>query len=97
LRAWQSAHLDVYPVDGEHPHADTDLVIGYPDNPMSWDDLYAKFEGLVEPVLGIDRTTALFECLRHFDRAGSLATAMPLLGSAPHSKPALRRAAATIG
>jgi hypothetical protein len=50
---------------------------------MIWNDLYAKFEGLVEPVLGMDKTTALFDCLRHFDRPGSLATAMPLLGSSP--------------
>jgi 2-methylcitrate dehydratase PrpD len=96
-QAPHSAHLDVYLEGGEHLHADTDVVIGHPENPMSWDDLHAKFEGLVEPVLGMDRTTALFECLRHFDRAGSLATAMPLLGSAPNLKPALRSTAAAIG
>lgn len=82
-QAPHSAHLDVYLEGGEHLHADTDIVIGHPENPMSWDDLYAKFEGLVEPVLGMDKTTALFDCLRHFDRPGSLATAMPLLGSSP--------------
>ena len=97
-QAPHSAHLDVYLEGGEHLHADTDIVIGHPDNPMSWDDLYVKFEGLVEPVLGGDKAQALFECLQHFDRAGSLAEALPLLGSKPRVRQPARggsRATAT--
>ena len=37
------AHLDVWTEDGEHLHADTAVVIGHPDNPMSEDELHAKF------------------------------------------------------
>ena len=91
-QAPHSAHLDVYLEGGEHLHADTDIVIGHPDNPMSWDDLYTKFEGLVGPVLGNDKTIALFDCLRNFDRAGALAEAMPLLGTAPDSMQPVRAA-----
>jgi 2-methylcitrate dehydratase PrpD len=82
-QAPHSAHLDVWLDGGEHLHADTEIVIGHPDNPMSWDDLYTKFTGLVEPVLGGERMNALFDCLRGFDRPGSLAKAMPLLASKP--------------
>lgn len=74
-----AAHLDVYLDDGEHLHADTDVVIGHPDNPMEWDDLRAKFEGLVEPILGAAKTEALYASLRNFDEPGSLRTATTLL------------------
>ena len=82
-QAPHSAHLDVYLESGEHLHADTDIVIGHPDNPMSWDDLYTKFAGLVEPVLGADKSKELFACLRDFERPGSLSKATTLLGSTP--------------
>jgi 2-methylcitrate dehydratase PrpD len=85
-QAPHSAHLDVYLEGGEHLHADTDIVIGHPDNPMSWEDLYTKYEGLTEPVIGIAKTKALYECLRSFDTPGSLATATELLGSKPQSR-----------
>ncbi len=89
-QAPHSAHLDVYLEGGEHLHADTAIVTGHPDNPMSWDDLYVKFSGLVEPVLGTATGDAIFDCLRNFDRPGSLANAMPLLATVPRIKSPLR-------
>ncbi len=77
-----SAHLDVYLVDGEHLHADTDIVIGHPDNPMSWDDLRVKFEGLVEPVIGAAKAKTLFDTARHFEQPGSIAGISALLAGA---------------
>jgi 2-methylcitrate dehydratase PrpD len=74
-----SAHLDVYLADGEHLHADTDIVIGHPDNPMSWDDLRVKFEGLVTPVIGAQKTNALFDTARHFEQPGSIRKISALL------------------
>jgi 2-methylcitrate dehydratase PrpD len=74
-----SAHLDVYTEDGEHFHADTDIVLGHPDNPMKWDDLHAKFQGLVEPVLGATKTGALYKTLYHFEQPGSLQKTMELV------------------
>lgn len=78
-QAPHSAHLDVYLEGGEHLHEDTDIVIGHPDNPMSWGDLYTKFQALVEPILGIRKTETLYECLRNFDRPDSLQKVMSLV------------------
>ena len=77
-----SAHLDVYLANGEHLHADTDIVIGHPDNPMSWDDLRVKFEGLVEPVIGAAKAKTLFDTARHFEQPGSIARISALLAGA---------------
>lgn len=77
-----SAHLDVYLADGEHLHADTDIVIGHPDNPMSWDDLRVKFDGLAEPVLGADKAKPLFDAARNFEQPGSLSKISVLLAGA---------------
>ncbi|HTD90466.1 MAG TPA: MmgE/PrpD family protein, partial [Burkholderiales bacterium] len=78
-QAPHSAHLDVYLANGEHLHADTDIVIGHPDNPMSWDDLRVKFEGLVEPVIGAQKAKTLFETARDFEAPGSIRKISELL------------------
>ena len=77
-----SAHLDVYLADGEQLHADTDIVIGHPDNPMSWDDLRVKFDGLAEPVIGTDKAQTLFDTARNFEQPGSIARISALLAGA---------------
>lgn len=73
------AHLDVWLEDGEHLHADTMVLRGHPKNPLTWDDLRAKFEGLVEPVLGKEKTAALYAAGRAFGAPGSMATLSALL------------------
>lgn len=45
---------------------------GHPGNPMSWDDMDRKFQGLVAPALG-NRTGSLFGLLRRFGDQGTLA------------------------
>jgi 2-methylcitrate dehydratase PrpD len=71
-QAPHSAFLDVQMEDGEVLHAKTDIVLGHPDNPMDWDALLDKFQGLTEPVLGAGKTQALYECIRSFETPGSL-------------------------
>lgn len=73
------AYLDVTLDNGEHVKAHTDIVMGHPDNPMSWDALRAKFEGLVEPIMGKAKTAELFEAARGFGAPGSLKRLSDLL------------------
>jgi selenophosphate synthetase-related protein len=53
-------------------------VRGHPDNPLSWDEIHAKFKGLVEPKLGM-KTEELFEAARDFGAPGSMARVSALL------------------
>jgi hypothetical protein len=69
------AHLDVW-VEGEaRPlHADTHVVLGHADNPMSEDEVWGKFDGLVTPVLGGAKARELYDALRRWEAPGTLAT-----------------------
>ncbi|HYC45700.1 MAG TPA: MmgE/PrpD family protein [Burkholderiales bacterium] len=78
--AW-TAYLDVTLEDGERLHGETTCVVGHPDNPLSWDALREKFDGLVEPVLGAEKTTTLFELGRNFLQPGSIAKISELLAA----------------
>jgi 2-methylcitrate dehydratase PrpD len=71
-QAPHSASMDVYLEDGEKLHAETAIVRGHPDNPLSWEDLHAKFQGLVRPVLGLNRTEELYQAARGFGPPGSM-------------------------
>ena len=67
------AHLDVW-VEGEDAphHADTTIVLGHADNPMSADEVWGKFDGLVTPVLGEQKAKALFDALQHWETPGNI-------------------------
>ena len=78
--AWK-AFLDVTLEDGERLHGETQCVLGHPDNPVSWETLREKFDGLVEPVLGCDRTAQLFELGRGFMQPGTIANIGELLAA----------------
>jgi 2-methylcitrate dehydratase PrpD len=67
----RSAHLQVKLTDGMEYAVHTDMALGNPNNPMSWDDMQSKFVALVEPVLGA-QTLALFDLLRDFGNETSL-------------------------
>ncbi len=77
-----SAHLDVFLADGEHLHANTDIVIGHPDNPMSWEDLRVKFDGLCVPVIGAAKSKILFETAQIFEQPEAITTISGLLAGA---------------
>ena len=55
--------------------------MGHPDNPVSWDGLRDKFDGLVEPVLRAEKTRTLFELGRNFLQPGSIAKISELLAA----------------
>ncbi len=67
------AHLDVY-VEGEAKplHADTTIVLGHADNPMSEDEVWGKFDGLVTPALGETKAKELYGLLKNFETQGNL-------------------------
>jgi 2-methylcitrate dehydratase PrpD len=74
------AHLDVY-VEGETKplHADTSIVLGHADNPMNEDEVWGKFDGLVTPVLGVQKAKDLYSLLQHFETAGNLGKIIALI------------------
>jgi 2-methylcitrate dehydratase PrpD len=75
-----AAHLEITFDDGSVHKADIDIVIGHPLNPVGWDDLRTKFDGLVEPLLGAPVAAELFETARAFGvRPGALARISTLL------------------
>lgn len=74
-----SAFIDVWLEDGTVLHAHTDVYRGHAQNPLSDEELRAKFDALTIPVLGDKRSAALYEAAAHFERPGSLATITRLL------------------
>jgi 2-methylcitrate dehydratase PrpD len=80
----RAAHLHLKLADGTELEAHTDVALGNPENPMSWDDMQTKFVALVEPVLGA-RTLELFDLLRTFgsERALEQVNAMVTDAGAP--------------
>ena len=62
-----SARLTVDFADGGHESVRVPVAKGHPANPMTWDDMRAKFEALVSPRLGT-RSDALFALVREFGR-----------------------------
>lgn len=75
------AHLDVF-VEGEAQplHADTTIVLGHADNPMSEDEVWGKFDGLVTPVLGAPKARSLYDLLQRFETPGNLNQIISLVG-----------------
>ena len=64
--------------------ADIPVALGNPENPMSWDDMRAKFLGLTEPVLAA-AAQPLFAALRRFDAVDAYQVfRMSVIGGAPN-------------
>jgi 2-methylcitrate dehydratase PrpD len=76
--AWK-AFVEVTLEDGQRLKGECQCVLGHPENPVSWDALREKFEGLVEPVLGREKCATLFEVGRNFLRPGSTARISEIL------------------
>ena len=74
-----SARLDIAVADRAPLAHDIPVGRGHPGNPMSWDDLWRKFTGLVEPRLG-HRTAETFALLRGFGAPESLGKLQAVLG-----------------
>ncbi len=74
-----SAFIDVWLEDGETIHASTDVYRGHAQNPLTDDELRAKFDVLTIPLLGNQRSEALYQAAAHFERPGSLTQIAALL------------------
>lgn len=77
-----SAFIDVWLEDGEVIHAHTDVYRGHPQNPLTDDELRAKFDALTLPALGAERSEALYQAAAHVERPGSVAKIAALLARA---------------
>ncbi|MGZ0189330.1 MAG: MmgE/PrpD family protein [Alphaproteobacteria bacterium] len=64
---------------GEQLEANVSLALGNPGNPMSWDDMWRKFDPLARPALGAE-TEPLYALLRDFEEIGSLARFVDSVG-----------------
>lgn len=67
-----SAHVDVLLAGGETLHAETAVILGHPENPVSDAGLEDKFRSLVEPVLGEARAKSLLKTAWAFGQQGTL-------------------------
>jgi 2-methylcitrate dehydratase PrpD len=70
--AFTEARLSLDFSDGRSASRHVPIGKGHPGNAMGWDDLEAKFDGLVRPRLGA-RSEALFGLVRAFGSGGVLA------------------------
>ncbi|MFT6583634.1 MAG: 2-methylcitrate dehydratase PrpD [Alphaproteobacteria bacterium] len=70
--------LEIELTDGEVLRATVERSRGNPENPLSWDDLKTKFDGMVQPVLG-DCTSALYDALRAIDEPDGLSETQTLI------------------
>ena len=70
--------LEIELTDGEILRATVERSRGNPENPLSWDDLKTKFDGMVQPILG-DRTSALYDALRAIDEPDGLSVIQTLI------------------
>ncbi len=77
-----SAFIDVTLSDGETLHAQTLVILGHPENPVSDKGLEEKFNSLVVPVLGDAKTKALLQSAWTFGETGTLNRLNQLLAAA---------------
>ncbi len=77
---FESAQLEVEATDGQIHYVDIPVAKGHPGNPIDWQDMQAKFEGLVTQSCGC-RTEELFNELRTFGANGRLGHVHTLLAS----------------
>ena len=75
-----TAYMDVELEGGERLHAEVRRCLGHPENPLTWNDLKTKFEGLVEPVLGAARAAAIHDAVLNFEERGGIARLLSLIG-----------------
>ncbi len=76
-----SARLEIELKNGRRIITDVPVAKGHPGNPMNWDDMWHKFNSLVEPRLG-QRTATLFGLIREFGgRHDGLVEFRSILGS----------------
>jgi 2-methylcitrate dehydratase PrpD len=73
-----SCHMTMTTASGDEYVSQVDYPKGSIENPMSDDELRAKFESLAGPVLGEKRANALAEQVRNVESCGNIAELMKL-------------------
>lgn len=76
-----SAFLEVSLDDGRILHAETAVILGHPENPVSDRGLEEKFQSLVEPVLGEWKSKELLDSAWHFGQPGTVKYISQLLAA----------------
>jgi 2-methylcitrate dehydratase PrpD len=76
-----AARLSIETSEGRTLDVDVPVGKGHPGNPMSWDDMAAKMNGLVGPVLGLEAAAELLSLARAFGDGRSLARLRRILAA----------------
>lgn len=77
-----AARIEAVTNDGRTLKIDIPAAKGHPGNPMTWTDMQAKLNGLVEPVLGAARAAEVLGLARDFGAGRSLKRIGAMLGGA---------------
>jgi len=73
------ARATIKTADGRNFTIKIDYPKGDPENPLTWEELIAKFRQLVAPVYSDDRTRKIVETVRTIESAGTLQLLLELL------------------
>ncbi|QTF06735.1 MmgE/PrpD family protein [Brenneria izadpanahii] len=74
-----SAFIDIWLEDGEQLHGETQVYRGHAENPLTDEELRAKFDTLTVPVLGAADSGRLYQAALDFERPGSLSVISEIL------------------
>ena len=66
------SHISISTVDGKKYEQNVDYPKGEPENPVSWDDTLNKFLGLSEPLLGQEKSEAIYEFVYNLESKQSM-------------------------
>jgi 2-methylcitrate dehydratase PrpD len=75
----ESARVAVVLKSGRRESIFIDHVLGFPERPMSREDVETKALGLIVPVIGIEKANKLVDMSRHLDDVKDIQTIIPLL------------------
>ncbi len=94
---YAAARVEVDLPDGGMRTAEIATAKGHPANPMTWEDMRAKFEGLVARRLGNAGTAELLALVKDFGSGRALSQMQAILGrlaadAAPHGAQLARAA-----
>ncbi|PWC14658.1 MmgE/PrpD family protein [Brenneria corticis] len=76
-----SAFIDVWLEDGERLQGETRVYRGHAENPLSAEELRAKFDTLTVPLLGIADSDRLYQAAINFEQPGSLSVITEILAA----------------
>ncbi|MCL2897844.1 MmgE/PrpD family protein [Brenneria tiliae] len=76
-----SAFIDVWLEDGERLQGETRVYRGHAENPLSAEELRAKFDTLTVPLLGAADSDRLYQAAINFEQPGSLSVISEILAA----------------